>query len=337
MLNEEIVLAKRPVGLPTAENFAYRTIEIEEPKEGEVLLETLYLSVDPYMRSKMTDEKSYTAAYELDKAMYGGIVARVIKSESAQLEVDDIIISNALAWRRYNTVKAEEVLKVPNKEIPLHLYLGALGLTGHTAYEGLMQIGKPQEGETVVVSAAAGAVGSVVGQIAKLKGCKVVGIAGGSEKTAYIKDELGFDAAVDYKADDFKEQLAAALPNGVDVYFENVGGEVSDEVFTHLNDFARVPVCGAISAYNKDRSDDMGYRVQRILIKKKVLMQGFIVTQFSYDFENARKNLAQWIAQGEIKTKASIVKGFENVPEAFLDLFEGRNFGKHVVEVKPVQ
>jgi NADPH-dependent curcumin reductase CurA len=206
-------------------------------------------------------------------------------------------------------------------------------MTGQTAYHGLLKIGQPKEGETVVVSAASGAVGSAVGQIAKIKGARVVGIAGGEEKVTYLTETLGFDAGVDYKADDFAEAFEAAVPDGVDVYFENVGGEVSDVVLQHLNTFARVPVCGTISSYN-NREDDIGPRIQSILVKTQALMQGFIVGNYADDFESAGRQLAEWVQEGRIHTEVTVEDGFKNIPNAFLNLFEGKNLGKQVVEIE---
>lgn len=218
------------------------------------------------------------------------------------------------------------------RDVPLYLYLSVLGMPGMTAYTGLLQIGKPKANETVVVSAASGAVGSVVGQIAKIKGARVVGIAGGEKKTAYLTNELGFDAAIDYKSSDFATQLEAAVPDGVDVYFENVGGAVSDEVFKHLNQFARVPVCGAISSYNAD-VEELGPRIQGTLVKNQALMQGFVVAQFSDYFKEAQEQLSQWITEGKIKAEFTIDEGFDQVPTAFRKLFTGENFGKQIVKV----
>lgn len=237
-----------------------------------------------------------------------------------------------LPWKRINTVNEENVSKISNTDVPLYLYLSTLGMTGQTAYHGLLEIGQPKEGDTVVVSAASGAVGAVVGQIAKIKGATVVGIAGGDKKVNYLTEELGFDAGIDYKKDDFAEALAKAVPNGVDVYFENVGGTIADEVMKHLNRHARIPVCGTISNYN-NTEQEKGPRVQSTLIKHQALMRGFLVAEFSDDFEHASKELATWIQEGKIKTKVSIEEGFEYLPKAFRNLFTGENFGKQIVKV----
>lgn len=330
MKNEQLVLAKRPEGLPGDEVFRFEETDIKKPDSNELLIESVYISVDPYMRGRMNDTKSYAKPFNIDEPLNGHIVGRVVESNADGFKENDIV-TGRLSWKKYNTTAAENVSKVPSTDVPVHLYLSTLGMTGHTAYGGLLNIGKPKEGETVVVSAASGAVGSVVGQIAKIKGAKVVGIAGGTEKVNYLTETLGFDAGVDYKADDFKDRLAEAVPDGIDVYFENVGGTVSDEVFNHLNRFARVPVCGAISSYNS--KEDNGPRVQQKLIKSQALMQGFLVAQFEDDTENTSKQLAQWIQEGKIKSEVSIAEGFDKLPEAFRNLFTGDNFGKQIVKV----
>lgn len=330
MKNEQLVLAKRPEGLPGDEVFRFEETDIKKPDSNELLIESVYISVDPYMRGRMNDTKSYAKPFNIDEPLNGHIVGRVVESHADGFKENDIV-TGRLLWKKYNTTAAENISKVPSTDVPVHLYLSTLGMPGHTAYGGLLNIGKPKEGETVVVSAASGAVGSVVGQIAKIKGAKVVGIAGGSKKVNYLTETLGFDAGVDYKADDFKDKLAEAVPDGIDVYFENVGGTVSDEVFNHLNRFARVPVCGAISSYNS--KEDNGPRVQQKLIKSQALMQGFLVAQFEDDAENTSKQLAQWIQEGKIKSEVSIAEGFDKLPEAFRNLFTGDNFGKQVVKV----
>ncbi|GGI42579.1 NADP-dependent oxidoreductase [Mammaliicoccus stepanovicii] len=331
MKNEQIVLAHRPEGIPQDDAFRYEQIDIQEPGQGELLLESVYISVDPYMRGRMYDVKSYTPPFQVDAPLEGHMVSKVVKSNVSDINEGDYV-TGVLPWKKFNTVESQRVTVVPSREVPLYLYLSILGMPGMTAYQGLLQIGKPQSGETVVVSAASGAVGSVVGQIAKLKGARVVGIAGGSEKVNYITDTLEFDAAVDYKKDDFKDQLAHAVPDGVDVYFENVGGEISDEVFKHLNKFARIPVCGAISTYN-DTKPDIGPRIQQTLIKNQALMQGFIVAQFEEDFKAASEQLSSWVQAGQIKAEVTIDEGFDQIPNAFRKLFTGDNFGKQVIKV----
>ena len=331
MKTEQVVLAKRPEGIPSDDVFRYETIEVAKPQENEIMVESLYISVDPYMRGRMDDSESYVAPFELDKPIVSHIVARVIESKDSNIVEDDIVVGR-LPWRKKMTVNSAEVTKVTNHDIPIYLYLSVLGLTGQTAYHGLLKIGNPQPNETVVVSAASGAVGSVVGQIAKIKGARVVGIAGGPEKTAYLTETLGFDVGLDYKDEDFATALSEAVPNGIDVYFENVGGDIADEVFKHLNQFARIPVCGAISGYN-DTEIEYGPRIQPTLIKSQALMKGFIVGNYADDFKRASQDLAQWVTEDKIKTKTTVEEGFENLPQAFRNLFTGDNFGKQVVKV----
>ena len=257
----------------------------------------------------------------------------MLKSNAEGYSEGDIVVG-MLPWKKINTVSTETIDKVPSTDVPLDLYLSVLGMPGQTAYHGLLDIGQPKEGETVVVSAASGAVGSVVGQIAKIKGCKVVGIAGGDKKVNYLTDELNYDAAVDYKKDDFSQALRRSS-DGIDVYYENVGGKISDEVFKHLNTHARIPVCGAISSYNHPE-DDIGPRIQSTLIKKQAMMRGFLVAEFADDFKNASEQLAQWVQEDKIKTQVSVEEGFDKVPQAFRNLLTGDNFDKQVIKVADV-
>lgn len=331
MKNEQIVLAKRPEGIPGDDVFRFEEIEVKAPAEGEVTVKSIYVSVDPYMRGRMAAGKSYTKPFEVDAPMGGHVIGKIEKSNADGFKEGEYV-KGIMGWQRYVTLPVDGLSKISNTELPLHLYLSTLGMPGQTAYHGLLKIGKPEKGETVVVSAASGAVGSVVGQIAKIKGARVVGIAGGEEKTEYLTETLGFDAGVDYKSDDYSERLAEAVSEGVDVYFENVGGPVSDEVFKHLNKFSRIAVCGAISAYNNP-SEDIGPRIQSTLIKSQTLMQAFIVGNFADDFENADKQLSEWVDEGKIHTEVSVEEGFEKIPEAFRKLFDGSNFGKQIVKV----
>ncbi|RLQ91484.1 NADP-dependent oxidoreductase [Planomicrobium sp. Y74] len=328
---KEIHLANRPEGTPSNDDFAFIDKETGAPGEGEVLLKTLYLSVDPYMRGRMRDVKSYVAPYKLNEAISGGILAEVVESNSELLQKGDIV-NGTLKWAEYNIAKAEKVQKVDPTIAPITTRLGILGLTGLTAYFGLLDIGKPQAGETVVVSGAAGAVGSVVGQIAKLKGARAVGIAGSQEKIDYLINELGFDAAVNYKSDSFKEDLKQTLPDGVDVYFDNVGGEVSDAVIWELNNKARVVLCGTISSYNTP-GGDIGPRIQWKFITTSSMMKGFTLGDYASEFRTGATDLGKWLQEGKLKYDETIVEGFENTPQAFFGLFEGSNLGKQLVKV----
>ncbi|MDP5272923.1 NADP-dependent oxidoreductase [Chengkuizengella axinellae] len=331
MKNEEIQLASRPEGLPDEHTFRFVSTEMPAPKENEILVKSLYLSVDPYMRGRMREGKSYAAPYSIDQVITGGVVGEVVESKSSNFQKGDIV-TGMLNWARYQTVQEGIVQKVNPSLAPISTNLGVLGMPGATAYFGLMDIGQPKEGETVVVSGAAGAVGMLVGQIAKIQGARVVGIAGSQEKIDYLVNELNFDVAINYKDADFKSKLADACSNGVDVYFENVGGEISDEVFKHLNTHARIPVCGAISSYN-NKELDLGPRVQTILIKNRALMKGFLVSDYANRFPEGIKQLAAWIMAGKLKYEETIIDGFENTPEAFLGLFKGTNLGKLLVKV----
>ncbi|MEC1404600.1 NADP-dependent oxidoreductase [Bacillus subtilis] len=330
---QQIQLARRPQGVPVHEDFRFETIPVPEPNQGEVLVKTLYVSVDPYMRGRMQDTKSYVEPFTLDEALSGGVIAEVV-SDGNHLKKGDIVIGN-LSWQEFSAVSESALRKIDTSIAPATAYLGILGMTGLTAYFGLLDIGRPKEGETVVVSGAAGAVGSTVGQIAKIKGARVVGIAGSDEKIDYLKQQLQFDEAINYKtAGDIQKALQDACPDGVDVYFDNVGGPISDAVMNLLNEFARIPVCGAISSYNAEsEADDMGPRVQSKLIKTKSLMQGFIVSDYSDRFSEGAKQLAEWLKAGKLHYEETITEGFENIPDAFLGLFKGENKGKQLIKV----
>ncbi|WP_033542251.1 NADP-dependent oxidoreductase [Planococcus sp. CAU13] len=328
---KEIHLVNRPEGVPADDDFAFIEKEMVPLGEGEVLVKTLYLSVDPYMRGRMRDVKSYVAPYKLNEAIKGGALAEVIESNSGLLQKGDIV-NGTMKWAEYNIVKAERVQKVDPTIAPITTRLGILGLTGLTAYFGLLDIGKPQEGETVVVSGAAGAVGSVVGQIAKLKGARAVGIAGSQEKIDYLINELGYDAAVNYKSESFKEDFKGVVPDGVDVYFDNVGGEVSDAVILELNNKSRVVLCGTISSYNSPEKD-LGPRIQWKFITTSSMMKGFTLGDYASDFAKGAADLGKWLQEGKLKYEETVVEGFENTPKAFLGLFEGKNIGKLLVKV----
>ncbi|MCQ6561324.1 NADP-dependent oxidoreductase [Paenibacillus mendelii] len=330
--NQTIILLSRPEGMPTERNFEFRESEVPEPQAGQVVVRSIYLSVDPYMRGRMNEGKSYIEAYRLGEAIAGGVVGEIIQSKSDHYQVGDKVLG-MLSWQMYNVVEAKALRKIDDSIAPLSAYLSVIGLTGLTAYFGLLDIGRPQEGETVVVSGAAGAVGMVVGQIAKIKGARVVGIAGTDEKTQYLEKELGFDAAINYKtAGNLRDALQQACPNGVDVYFDNVGGTVSDAVMSLLNDYARIPLCGAISSYNST-DEDLGPRIQTQLIKTRSLIKGFVFADYAARTNDGLQDLVKWLSEGKLKYEETIVEGFEHVPQAFLQLFEGKNLGKMLVKV----
>lgn len=329
MQNKEIRFACRPTGLPTLENFQIVDTEVPKPNDGEVLVRTLYLSVDPYLRGRMREGRSYVPPFEVGQVIESGGIGEVVESRSPKFQTGDIV-TGMFGWRLYNVVKAEGLMKV-SPAVPVTTALGVLGMPGLTAYFGLLDIGKPKEGETVVVSGAAGAVGTSVCQIAKIKGCRVVGIAGSDEKNQYLKDELGVDAVINYKNQSMQQALKESCPQGIDVYFDNVGGEVSDAVLPLLNHGARYVICGQISMYNLDKPD-VGPRPQPYLLVNSALMQGFIITDYAARFAEGVTQLAQWLAAGKLKYAENIVAGFENTPQAFIGLFSGENLGKQIVK-----
>ena len=331
MTTKQIVLASRPKGLPVLENFKSKDFELAEIKDNEVLLEAMYFSVDPYMRGRMNDAKSYAPPFEIEKPITGGVIAKVIKSKSINFKENDIVTGN-LPWQQHCIAIATSLLKIDTSIAPASYYLGILGMPGLTAYFSLMHIGKPKAGETVVVSGAAGAVGLVVGQIAKLQGCRVVGIAGTVEKVKLLKEEFGFDEGINYKTcTDMKKAIADACPKAVDIYYDNVGGEISDAVISNINFNARIVLCGQIALYNSTEIP-MGPRLQPMLLTRSVLMQGFIIGNYQSQFGEGSKQLATWIKEGKLKYKETIVKGFDKLPAALLGLFEGDNIGKMIVE-----
>ncbi len=332
MKTRTILLNERPQGLPADTTFKFTEEELPELQDGQVLLKALYISVDPYMRGRMSDAKSYVPPYKLNEPIAGGIIAEVTESRNAKLPQGSVVLGN-LPWQTYSISDGKGLTMIDPKIAPLSYYLGILGMPGITAYCGLLFIGDPKPGETVVVSGAAGAVGSVVGQIAKLKGCRVIGIAGSDDKVAYLKQELGFDDAINYKStSDMRSALKAACPDGVDVYFDNVGGEISDAVYSLLNNFARIAVCGQIALYNAT-TPPVGPRVEPVLLKTKSLMKGFIVSDYADRFGEAAAGLAGWIQEGKLKYEETIAEGFDQLPHAFLGLFSGENIGKQLVKV----
>ncbi|OLO37856.1 NADP-dependent oxidoreductase [Alkalihalophilus pseudofirmus] len=330
--NRQFLLAKRPIGLPDESTYNFVESDIPELKANEVLVRGQYLSVDPYMRGRMSDAKSYAAPFELDQPLNGGVVGTVIKSNHPNFSEGDTV-TGRMDWADYTAIGGDQLRKVNPDQAPITTALHVNGMPGLTAYFGLLDIGQPKEGETVVISGAAGAVGMVVGQIAKLKGCRVVGIAGSEEKNAYLINELGFDAAINYKTtNDLRQALKEACPDGIDIYFDNVGGEISDAVFSLLNFHARVPLCGQIAHYN-DTQVSMGPRFLTTFLKRSILLKGFIVTNYEGRYEEAIKDLAKWVSEGNIKYKENIVEGLENTPDAFLGLFRGDNLGKQLVKI----
>jgi len=327
-----ITLKSRPKGTPKLSDFDFTTSEVKELQKGEVLLRTTYVSVDPYLRGRMSDAKSYIEPFELNKPIVSGIIAEVIDSKSDNFGIGDFV-SGVLEWKETQVAKEDSLKKVDPSKAPLSAYLGILGMTGLTAYLGLTEIGKPKEGETLVVSGAAGAVGSIVGQIGKILGLHVVGIAGTDEKVDMIKSDFGFDKGINYNTtENMTQAIAKACPNGVDVYFDNVGGEISEAVLFNINKFSRTVNCGAISVYNNTELPK-STSVQPFLIKNSSLMQGFVIFDYVDKHPAGIKQLAKWLQEGKLEYTETIQEGFETIPQAFLDLFEGKNKGKMVVKI----
>jgi len=332
--NREWRLAARPDGEPDTDCFELRETDVPTPEPGELLVRTRYLSVDPYMRGRMRDAESYAEPWDVGDALKGGVVGEVVESASDAYDAGDLVTGEG-TWSDYATLDADDVAPVDPTVADPEAYLGVLGMPGRTAYFGLLEVGEPKPGDTVVVSGAAGAVGSVVGQIAKRNGCHVVGFAGTEEKTEWLTEDLGFDAAINYKTtDDYGDALDAAAPDGVDVYFDNVGGPITDAVFTKLNLDARVAVCGQISHYN-DEDVPTGPRKLPQIIAPRAKIEGLLVSDFATRFEVAGERLGEWVAAGELRHRETVVDGLENAPDAFLGLFAGDNIGKQVVGVSP--
>lgn len=335
-VNRRIVLSARPVGAPTAETFKLEEGVVPVPSPGQMLLRTLYLSLDPYMRGRMSDAPSYAAHVALGETMVGGTVSRVEASGHPDYQPGDLVLGYS-GWQDYALSDGTGLTKLDPQMTHPSLTLGVLGMPGFTAYMGLLDIGQPKAGETVVVAAASGAVGSVVGQIAKLKGCRVVGIAGGTDKCRFVVETLGFDACIDRRSADLPQQLAAACPDGIDIYFENVGGVVFDAVLPLLNVGARVPLCGLVAHYNDTAlpqgPDRLGL-LTRTLLTKRIKMQGFIIfDDYGHRHGEFFSQMAAWLKEGKIKFREDVVYGLENAPQAFIGLLEGKNFGKLVVRV----
>lgn len=327
--NRQIHLVNRPDGTATPANFKLVEAPIAQPGDGEVLVRNHYMSLDPYMRGRMDDVKSYTSCQPLDQVMGGGTVGEVVASNNPDYQVGDSVVGQA-GWQEYGISNGKDMRKVSTEQVPLSAYLGCVGMPGVTAWIGLNQIIKPKAGETVLVSAASGAVGSVVGQLAKARGCRVVGVAGGPEKCAIVTDEYGFDACVDYKAGNLAADMKAAAPDGIDGDFENVGGEVFDTVLTQMNGFGRIAVCGLIAGY-----DGKGMRLDNIrsILVNRLLVQGFIVSEHMELWPQALKELGQGVGSGQIKYRETVAQGLESAPEAFMGLLRGKNVGKQLVKL----
>lgn len=330
-MNKQLILSKRPVGLPDKDTWTLEDNEMPVAGEGQFVVKTAYISLDPAMRGWMNDAKSYIPPVQIGEVMRSGSVGEIVDSKHADFKVGEFVTG----WggvQEYSLTDGTNWVKVDPKIAPLPLYIGTLGMPGMTAYFGLMRIGEPKAGETVVVSGAAGAVGSIVGQIAKIKGCRVVGIAGGAEKCQYLIDELGFDGAIDYKNEDIREGLKKECPNGVDVYFDNVGGDILNTVLTRLNMKARIVICGAISQYN-NTTEVKGPSNYLSLLVSRAKMEGMVVMDYAKDYRMAAMEMGGWLAEGKLKSKEHIEEGIENFHETFLKLFSGDKKGKLILKV----
>lgn len=333
--NRQTLLASRPRGEPTPDNFKLVETDVPEPRPGQMLLRTIYLSLDPYMRGRMNAGPSYAKPVEVGEVMEGRAVSEVVKSNLPQYQPGDLVVA-VTGWQQYALFDGNGVQKIDPTLRPISYALGVLGMPGMTAYTGLLNIGKPQPGETLVVAAASGAVGSVVGQIAKIKGCRTIGIAGGEQKCRYVKEELGFDDCLDHRQPDLAERLKAACPKGLDIYFENVGGAVFDAVLPLLNNFARIPVCGLIAHYNAAELPAGPNRVPQVMhsiLVKRLTLRGFIVWDFSSQYPDFIRDMSGWLAEGRVKYREDITDGLENAPRELIGLLKGKNFGKKIIRV----
>ena len=330
LTNRRWLLASRPPAAPEAGNFELAEVPVPDPGEGEVLVRSIYLSLDPYMRGRMRDVKSYVPPVQIGEVMECGGVGEVVASNNAKFASGDIV-EGRLGWQEYFLSDGASLRQVDPSLAPISTANGILGMPGMTAYFGLLDVGLPKEGDTVVVSAASGAVGGLVGQIAGIKGCRAVGIAGGEDKCRHIVDELGFDGAIDYKSQDLHEALKQACPNGIDVYFDNVGGATLDTVLRHINIKARIVICGMISEYNLTEPE-LVPRHTRFLLVRRARMEGLIVFDFLERYPEGMKQMAEWLNTGKLKYREDIVEGLESMPKAFIGLLRGENFGKLMIK-----
>ena len=329
-LNKQVLLASRPKGAVTEDNFRFVEVPVGKPGAGEALVRNEWLSLDPYMRGRMSDAKSYAKSAEIGEVMVGQTVGEVVESNDPNFKAGDKVLT-PLGWQLYGIASAQEFTKIDAKRAPASYYLGILGMPGITAWFGLLEIGQPKPGNTVVVSAASGAVGSIVGQLARIKGCRVVGIAGGKTKCDYVVNELGFDACVDYKAGNLLADLREHCPRGVDVDFENVGGAILDTVLRVMNLYSRIVVCGLIAEYSA--TEPYGYKMLRSVLANRIKMQGMIVFDWKDRYGEALNGLSGYLAEGTLKYRESMVEGIDNAPKGLIALLKGENFGKQLVKL----
>lgn len=328
-INQQIILTSRPDGWVTPDNFKLIESPVPAIGDGQVLIHNQWLSLDPYMRGRISDAKSYAQNVNVGELMVGGAIGRVIESKSPKFNVGDTVLA-ATGWQLFAAMQAEQVLKIDTSRVRSSAYLGILGMPGITAWRGLMEICEPKAGETVVVDAASGAVGSVVGQLAKHLGCRVVGIAGGADKCRYVVQELGFDACVDHRSENFAENLKAQLPNGIDCLFENVGGPIFELLLSLMNPFSRIALCGMVSEFNQPAH---AYKTIRSILINRIKIQGFIVSDKLESWPAIRSNLHDLVADGKLKFRESVAEGLHNAPEAFVGMLKGKNFGKQLVKL----
>lgn len=332
MKTKQILLASRPKGLPKTTDFMFDEADLPDLQQGEVLLKSLYISVDPYMRGRMSGRKTYIDPFELDEPITGGVVAEVMESKYSGLLKGDQVMG-MLPWATYCVASGKSLQKIDTLQVPASYYLGILGMPGLTAYFGMMDICEPKPGETVVVSGAAGAVGTVAGQIAKLLGCYVVGVAGSDAKAERLKSEFGYDEAVNYKTSgNLQKAIEKACPKGVDCYFDNVGGDVTDAVIKNINFHARIALCGQIALYNEETISE-GWRLLPLILSRSALIKGYIVSNYQQQFPEALEQLRRWLLEGKLKYTETVMVGFEQLPNAFLGLFSGDNTGKMIVKI----
>ncbi len=330
--NKKVVLKKRPAGFPKVDDFEIINETIEEINYGEVIVKILWLSLDPYMRGRMSEAKSYALPIQLGSVITGGAVGRVVSSKCPNYKEGDIVEGFTLGWQEYVKISSNQIRKIDTSLAPMQTAVGVLGMPGMTAYFGLFEVCRPVPGDNVVVSAASGAVGQLVGQLAKIAGCNVIGIAGNYEKCTYLKDTLNFDAVINYKNDNVYKKIKEYCPDGVNVYFDNVGGKISDDVISNIAPFARIGVCGVISQYNLTEVET-GLRVQRAVLTNQASVEGFLVFRFEQKYPIARKRMANWLNNGKLIWKEDIVDGLDNAPKAFIGLMNGKNFGKLLIRI----
>ena len=331
--NVKVILKSRPSGFPKLENFDVVKEKINELEYGQVIIEVIWLSLDPYMRGRMSQAKSYASPIEIGEVITGGAVGQIVESRCPKFDVGNIVEGFTIGWQKYARVSSNNIRKIDPNIAPIQTSVGVLGMPGMTAYFGFFEVCKPIPGDTVVVSAASGAVGQLVGQLAKLSNCKVVGIAGSKKKCDYLKNELNFDIVINYKKENIFQEIKKTCPEGVNVYFDNVGGKIADDVISNIAPYARIAVCGVISQYNLTQPE-LGQRVQRAILTNQASIEGFLVFRFEQRYHIAMKRMSKWLKEGKIVWKEDIVEGIENAPQAFIGLMNGENFGKLLVKVK---